>query len=132
MTFTTNYWDRFIAALLKPFVKIKQDNMRLQHAIETDKQAAQQRFMETVLDSNRQIIDQMNVTVAETTSVLKDWLEGFNKIPTVQMTAPPVNDDERLWRKEMESLAREHGKNLLDTMSPYEVEAVMSDMLKGL
>jgi hypothetical protein len=59
---------------------------------------------------------------------LREWLEGFHKLPVNSpVAAPPVNDDERLWRMEMQELAREAGKNLTENMSPYEIEAVIRE-----
>jgi hypothetical protein len=132
MTSIANLWSRFIAAFLAPFVKVKQDHLKLLHAIESDKQSAQQRHLETILDSQANLVKEMNHTVSETSGVLKDWLEGFHKLPTGTGVAPPVNNDERMWRIEMESLAKERGKALTDDMSSYDIEAFITNGFKDL
>lgn len=132
MTSIANLWSAVVAAFLAPFIKAKQDHLKLLHAIDVDRQASQQRQLESILDSQKDLVKEMHLTVSDTTSVLKEWLEGFHKLPVGTGTAPPVNNDERMWRLEMESLAKERGKMLTQDMSPFEIEALISNGFKDL
>jgi hypothetical protein len=128
MTYIANLWDDFISALLKPFNRAKENKLKLAHTIEMDKLAASQRHVETILDSQKELVHQMKEMSESSNLVLREWLEGFHKLPVNSpVAAPPVNDDERLWRMEMQGLAREAGKNLTENMSPYEIEAVIRE-----
>jgi hypothetical protein len=125
MTFMAKYWDNFVTAFMKPFVRAKENRLKLLHSIESDRVAIQQRHLETVLESQHELVRHMNENVKETTSVIREWLDGFHKIGHANPSAPPVNDDERMWKLEMQELARQRGKQLTEDMSPYEMEAVI-------
>lgn len=127
MTCIANLWESFVLALLKPFIKAKQDAMKLAHTIEMDRVASQQRHVETILDSQKELAHQMREMNESNTAVIREWLEGFHKIPTQPIKSSPVNNDERMWRLEMEELARQAGKQLTQDMSPYEIEAIIKD-----
>jgi len=126
MTFIAEWWDSFVTALLAPFSKLKEDKLRLLHTIEMDKMLAQQRHTETILDSQKDLANSLKGMMEDNNSVIKDWLEGFHKLPVGSAAkAPPVNNDERMWQLEMQELAKEMGHNLHNEMSPYELEAIV-------
>ena len=132
MTSMGNLWDSFITALLRPFMRARDNRLRLQHTIEVDKLAFQQRQLESVLEAQATLATTVTENVKETTAVLREWLEGFHKLPTQAISKPPVNDEERMWRLEMEAIARERGKVLADNMSPHEIEAFIREGINGL
>jgi hypothetical protein len=122
-----------MTAVLAPFVKVQEDKLRLLHVIEMDKIAVQQRHIETILDSQKDLAHSMKEMMEDNNSVIKDWLEGFHRLPTsTPAKAPPVNDDERMWKLEMQALAKEFGRDLTANMSPYEMEAVIQQGFSGL
>lgn len=133
MTFIARWWEAAILAFMAPFVKIKQDNFRLNHTIEMDKVAVQNRHIETILDSQKDLAKSMQQMMENNNSVIKEWLEGFHKLPTNGPNkAPAVNDDERMWRLEMENMFKQRGKSLTENMSPYEIEALIQNEFNSL
>lgn len=131
MTFITNLWDRFVTNLLRPFVRIQQDRLKLQHTIEMDKESGRERHLEAILSSQEALAREMHATVSESTAVLRDWLDGFHKIQATPGVAPPVNDDERMWRLEMERIGSSIG---VDTkgMASSDIEALIRQELNSL
>lgn len=133
MTYIANLWDNLVTALLKPFVRVKENKLKLAHTIEMDRLSANQRHVETILDSQKELAHQMKEMMESNNLVIREWLEGFHRLPTtVTAKAPPVNDDERMWKLEMQELAREAGKQLTTDMSPYEIEAIIREGFNGL
>jgi hypothetical protein len=132
MTSIANWWFGFITALLSPFNKAKLDRLKLEHAIEADKMTAQQRHIEFIMDSQRDLAETMQKAMQDSNSVLREWLEGFHKIPQAPIKAIPVNDDERMWRLEMQELAASHGKALADNMSAFDIEAFAREGFNNL
>lgn len=132
MTYIANMWDSLITAFMKPFVRISENRLKLLHTIETDKLDAQQRHIETIVDSQVALVTKINEGTKETTGVLREWLEGFHKFTAVPTKAPPTNNDERMWRLEMEELARTQGVNVANDLSPYELEALVRQGFKDL
>jgi len=132
MTSITSWWDSFITALLKPFIRVRDAKLKLLHTIEIDKLSYQQRQLDAILEAQETLAKTMTENVKETTSVMREWLEGFHKVSSVANAAPPVNDDERMWKLELQALAKERGAALTSNMSPYELEALVREGLHDL
>lgn len=101
-TFIANAWDSFITALYKPFIRIQENKIKLEAAIQMDKQDATQRHTEELLRIQEKLAEHNTRIVQESTSVVKEWLQGLTQLSAVQIKAPPVMDDERQWLLEME------------------------------
>lgn len=93
-------WDSFITALLKPFVRYRDEKIKLIATIEMDKQAVHDRHVEELLNIQERIAQHNTRIVQESTTVLKEWLSGLTQLSGATIVAPPVNDDLRQWRME--------------------------------
>lgn len=104
MTFTgkiAQWWDSFITALLKPFVRVRQDNYKLKATIEMDRELATQRHIEELLQIQERLAEQNTKIVQESTSTIREWLQGLTQLSGVNIQSPPVVDDEKQWEIEM-------------------------------
>lgn len=95
-----NFWFTFITGLLKPFAKFRDDRLRLVAAIEADREARNQRFTETILDSQATMLKEMNATVAHSTDIVKSWLEGIQNLSNIKIQAPQTQTDTVQWKRE--------------------------------
>jgi exonuclease V gamma subunit len=128
MTSIANFYDNFITALLRPFVRVKENRLKLEHTIEMDKQSAHERHIEAILDGQRELAGSIAKISENSNQVLREWLEGFHKIQQQPLAAPPVNNDERLWELEMASLKKDIGSG----MTPFDMEQFIGSSLKDL
>lgn len=99
-TYIANAWDSFITALFRPFTRHSERKLKLSATIQMDKIEAENRHVEELLRIQERIAEHNTKIVQESTSVVKEWLQGLTQLSAVTIKAPPVNDDERQWRME--------------------------------
>lgn len=95
-------WFHFITSFLKPFYKFKEDRLKLEAAIEADKESRNQRFFQDILEIQKETLGEIVKSIESSNGTIKFWLEGLQNMSNIKIQTPPVNTDQRMWEKEIQ------------------------------